>query len=53
MLRRIPFIAPMLPTLAKVPPLGPLRLCKVKFDGFRIQVHLEAGNVTEPFMFVR
>jgi bifunctional non-homologous end joining protein LigD len=46
MLRKIPFIAPMAPTLAKIPPAGAEWLHEVKFDGFRAQVHVEGGNVT-------
>jgi bifunctional non-homologous end joining protein LigD len=45
-LRKIPFIAPMAPTLAKQPPAGPEWLHEVKFDGFRAQVHVESGSVT-------
>jgi bifunctional non-homologous end joining protein LigD len=45
-LRKIPFIAPMAPTLAKQPPAGDEWLHEVKFDGFRAQVHVEGGNVT-------
>jgi bifunctional non-homologous end joining protein LigD len=46
MLRKIPFIAPMAPMLAKIPPAGAEWLHEVKFDGFRAQVHVEGGNVT-------
>jgi bifunctional non-homologous end joining protein LigD len=45
-LRKIPFIGPMAPTLAKQPPAGDEWLHEVKFDGFRAQVHVEGGNVT-------
>jgi ATP-dependent DNA ligase len=33
MLRKIPFIKPMAPSLVKVPPAGPDWLHEVKFDG--------------------
>ena len=46
MLRKIPFIKPMAPTLAKIPPAGPEWLHEVKFDGWRAQVHIEAGAAT-------
>ena len=36
----------MVPTLAKIPPVGAEWLHEVKFDGFRVQVHVEGGNVT-------
>jgi bifunctional non-homologous end joining protein LigD len=45
MLRKVPFIAPMAPTLAKQPPMGPNWLHEVKFDGFRAQVHIGGGDV--------
>jgi bifunctional non-homologous end joining protein LigD len=45
MLRKIPFIAPMLPTLANVPPAGDEWLHEAKFDGLRAQVHVEGGHV--------
>ena len=41
MLRKIPFIKPMAPTLAKVPPAGPDWLHEVKFDGWRMQLHVD------------
>ena len=44
MLRKIPFIKPMAPTLAKVPPGGPDWLHEVKFDGWRMQLHVEQGD---------
>jgi bifunctional non-homologous end joining protein LigD len=44
MLRKIPFIKPMAPTLAKVPPAGPDWLHEVKFDGWRMQLHVEQGD---------
>jgi len=44
MLRKIPFIKPMAPTLAKVPPAGPDWLHEVKFDGWRMQIHVEQGD---------
>ena len=46
MLRKIPFIKPMAPTLAKVPPAGPDWLHEVKFDGWRLQLHVENGSAT-------
>jgi bifunctional non-homologous end joining protein LigD len=45
MLRKVPFIAPTAPTLAKQPPSGPDWLHEVKFDGFRAQVHIGGGDV--------
>ena len=45
-LRQVPFIRPMAPTLAKTPPAGPEWLHEVKFDGWRAQVHIEAGAAT-------
>ena len=44
MLRKIPFIKPMAPTLAKIPPAGPDWLHEVKFDGWRMQLHVEQGD---------
>ena len=44
MLRKIPFIKPMAPTLAKIPPTGPDWLHEVKFDGWRMQFHVEQGE---------
>ena len=44
MLRKIPFIKPMAPTLAKLPPTGPDWLHEVKFDGWRMQLHVEQGD---------
>jgi len=35
----------MLPTLAKVPPVGPEWLHEVKFDGWRCQVHVNSVDV--------
>lgn len=35
----------MLPTLARSPPSGDGWLHEVKFDGFRIQAHVDAGDV--------
>ena len=46
MLRKIPFIKPMVPTLAKLPPVGPDWLHEVKFDGWRMQLHVENGSAT-------
>ena len=45
-MRKIPFVKPMAPTLAKTPPVGPEWLHEVKFDGWRAQVHIEAGAAT-------
>lgn len=45
MLRKIPFVKPMAPTLAKTPPAGDEWIHEVKFDGFRAQVHVEGGDV--------
>lgn len=45
MLRKIPFIAPMAPTLAKTAPAGPEWIHEVKFDGFRVQVHIEGDAI--------
>ena len=36
----------MAPTLAKTPPVGPEWLHEVKFDGWRAQVHIDAGAAT-------
>jgi ATP-dependent DNA ligase len=41
MLRKIPFMKPMAPTLAKLPPTGPEWLHEVKFDGWRVQARRE------------
>jgi bifunctional non-homologous end joining protein LigD len=46
MLRKIPFIKPMAPTLAKIPPKGPDWLHEVKFDGWRMQIHVESGSAS-------
>ena len=46
MLREIPFISPMAPTLAKIPPAGSNWLHEVKFDGWRMQLHVEEGAAT-------
>ena len=46
MLRKIPFIKPMAPTLSKIPPAGPNWLHEVKFDGWRMQLHVEDGTAT-------
>lgn len=39
------FIAPCLATLATVPPSGAQWLHEVKFDGYRLQVHIQHGAV--------
>ena len=44
-LRKNPFIPPMLPTLKKEPPRGSMWTHEVKFDGFRIQIHKDGGDV--------
>ena len=36
----------MAPTLAKMPPAGPDWLHEVKFDGWRMQLHVEDGAAT-------
>ena len=46
MLRKIPFMKPMAPTLAKLPPKAPEWLHEVKFDGWRVQLHVENGSAT-------
>jgi bifunctional non-homologous end joining protein LigD len=45
-LRKIPFIKPMSPTPAKIPPTGPDWLHEVKFDGWRMQLHVESGSAS-------
>jgi bifunctional non-homologous end joining protein LigD len=45
-LRKNPFIKPMTPTLAKVPPVGEDWIHEVQFDGWRAQVHVEDGEAT-------
>jgi ATP-dependent DNA ligase len=46
MLRKIPFIKPMAPTLAKTPPVGADWSHEVKIDGWRMQLHIEQGEAT-------
>ena len=46
MLRKIPFIKPMAPALAKTPPAGADWIHEVKFDGWRAQIHVEGGSAT-------
>src|SRR6185312_8698364 len=46
MLRKIPFIKPMAPTLAKVTPAGPDWLHEVKFDGWRMQLHVVTSGAS-------
>ena len=46
MLRKVPFIKPMAPTLAIIPPAGPNWLHEVKFDGWRMQLHVDDGAAT-------
>ncbi len=40
------FVQPMLATLAKSPPTGDRWLHEIKFDGYRLQAHIEDGKVT-------
>ncbi len=40
------FVEPMLATLAKSPPGGDRWLHEIKFDGYRLQAHIEDGKVT-------
>ena len=40
------FVEPMLATLAKSPPTGVRWLHEIKFDGYRLQAHIEDGRVT-------
>ncbi|MBV8795254.1 MAG: ATP-dependent DNA ligase, partial [Hyphomicrobiales bacterium] len=40
------FVEPMLATLAKFPPTGDRWLHEIKFDGYRLQAHIEDGRVT-------
>jgi len=40
------FVEPMLATLTKSPPTGDRWLHEIKFDGYRLQAHLEGGKVT-------
>jgi bifunctional non-homologous end joining protein LigD len=40
------FVEPMLATLAKSPPTGGRWLHEIKFDGYRLQAHIEEGRVT-------
>lgn len=46
MLKRNPFIAPAAPVLRTMPPFGSDWIHEVKFDGFRVQLHKEADEVT-------
>ena len=46
MLRKVPFIKPMAPVLAKIPPAGPEWLHEVKFDGWRAQLHVDESQAT-------
>jgi bifunctional non-homologous end joining protein LigD len=39
------FIRPMSPTVAKEPPVGHDWIHEVKFDGWRVQVHVNQGDV--------
>ncbi|HEY1862803.1 MAG TPA: DNA ligase D [Roseiarcus sp.] len=40
------FLEPMLATLSKAPPTGDKWLHEIKFDGYRLQAHIEDGKVT-------
>jgi bifunctional non-homologous end joining protein LigD len=40
------FVEPMLATLTKSPPTGERWLHEIKFDGYRLQAHIEDGKVT-------
>ena len=40
------FVQPMLATLTKSPPTGDRWLHEIKFDGYRLQAHIENGAVT-------
>jgi bifunctional non-homologous end joining protein LigD len=40
------FVEPMLATLSKSPPTGDRWLHEIKFDGYRLQAHIEGGKVT-------
>jgi bifunctional non-homologous end joining protein LigD len=46
MLRKVPFIKPMAPTLAKIPPAGADWIHEEKFNGWRVQVHIDDGAAT-------
>ena len=39
------FVEPMLATLTKAPPTGERWLHEIKFDGYRLQAHIEHGKV--------
>jgi bifunctional non-homologous end joining protein LigD len=39
------FISPALATLTSKPPVGPEWLHEVKFDGYRVQVHIHAETI--------
>ena len=39
------FVGPMLASLARSPPTGPRWLHEIKFDGYRLQAHIEDGAV--------
>jgi bifunctional non-homologous end joining protein LigD len=39
------FVEPMLATLSKTPPAGDHWLHEIKFDGYRLQAHIEDGDV--------
>src|ERR1700721_2462998 len=40
------FVEPMLATLSKTPPSGERWLHEIKFDGYRLQAHIEDGKAT-------
>ena len=45
MSRTSPFITPCSPMFSKVPPIGPLWVHEVKFDGYRLQIHKVGKHV--------
>ncbi|WP_414463358.1 RNA ligase family protein [Hyphomicrobium sp. DY-1] len=46
MLKKHPFIPPMLATAARAIPAGPEWTCELKLDGYRVQAHVEGDAVT-------
>ena len=40
------FVEPMLASLSRSPPIGDRWLHEIKFDGYRLQAHIEDGKVT-------
>ena len=43
-LRKHPFIGPMAPSAVQTPPIGPEWSHEAKFDGWRVQIHIEDGD---------